>query len=139
MLETIGDTFSGVWPAVVGLLAISALVLSPGVRGGVRTGMRVLAYPLLLLAAIALIYDVTRTTSADAGIVVTPLAEHWRTVAPATFEAARAAVTRRVGAWMWDPTILSVLRLPGWLALGGLGLMLSYVGRRRRTVNVFAN
>jgi len=40
---------------------------------------------------------------------------------------------------MWDPMILGLLRLPGWLALGGLGLILSYVGRRRRTVNVFAN
>ena len=35
--------------------------------------------------------------------------------------------------------ILGMLRLPGWLALGGLGLALGYAGRRRRTVNVFAN
>jgi hypothetical protein len=40
---------------------------------------------------------------------------------------------------MWDQMILSVLRLPGWLALGALGLALGYAGRRRRTVNVFAN
>jgi hypothetical protein len=70
---------------------------------------------------------------------VPPLAEHWRAIAPATFDAARGAVTRRMGTWMWDPMILSVLRLPGWLAVGGLGLALSYAGRRRRTVNVFAN
>jgi hypothetical protein len=101
--------------------------------------MRVLTYPLLLLAAVALITDVTRTTSGDGGLVVTSLAEHWRAIAPATFEAARAAVTRRAGGWMWDPMILSVLRLPGWLALGALSLALGYAGRRRRTVNVFAN
>jgi hypothetical protein len=139
MLETISDTFGGAWPVLLALFIAAAVVLSPGGRAGVRTAMRVLAYPLLLLAAVALITDVTRTASGDAGLVVTSLAEHWRAIAPATFDAARAAVTRRVGTWMWDPMIFSVLRLPGWLALGGLGLALSYAGRRRRTVNVFAN
>lgn len=139
MLETISNTVAGVWPVAVLLLAVSAVVLSRGVRAIVRVGLRVLAYPLLLLAAVALIYDVTRTASGDAGLVVTSLAEHWRSIAPATFDAARTVVTRRVGGWIWDPMILGLLRLPGWLALGGLGLVLGYVGRRRRTVNVFAN
>jgi hypothetical protein len=139
MLETIGDRLGGAWPILLALLVGAAAVLTPGGRDGLRTAMRVLAYPLLLLAAVALITDVTRTASSDAGMVVTSLAEHWRAIAPATFDAARAAVTRRVGIWLWDPMILSVLRLPGWLALGGLGLALSYAGRRRRTVNVFAN
>jgi hypothetical protein len=139
MLETISNAFTGAWPVVVLLVAVSALVLSPGARGAVRTALRVLAYPLLLLAAVALIYDVTRTASGDAGLVITSLAEHWRSVAPATFEAARTLVSRRAAGWVWDPMILSLLRLPGWLVLGGLGLILVYVGRRRRTVNVFAN
>ena len=60
--------------------------------------MRVMTYPLMLLAAVALITDVTRTTSGDGGLVVTSLAEHWRAIAPATFEAARAPVTRRAAA-----------------------------------------
>ena len=139
MLEWISNTFAGVWPVVVALLAVSAVVLSPGVRGAARTGLRVLAYPLMLLAAVALIYDGTRTASGGAGLVVTSAAEHWKTIAPANFEAAKAVVTRRAPAWLWDPMLLSVLRLPGWLALGGLGLALSYAGRRRRAVNVFAN
>jgi hypothetical protein len=139
MLETIGDTLAGAWPIVAALLVAAAFVLTPPGRDGLRTAMRMLAYPLLLLAAVALITDVTRTTSGDAGLVVTSLAEHWRAIAPAAFEAARTAVTRRVGSWMWDPMILGMLRLPGWLALGGLALLLRYVARRRRTVNVFAN
>jgi hypothetical protein len=124
---------------LVALLVGAAVILTPGGRDGLRTAMRALAYPLLLLAAVALITDVTRTTSGDAGLIITSLGEHWRAIAPVTFEAARTAVTRRVGAWMWDPMILSALKLPGWLALGGLGLVLGYAGRRRRTINVFAN
>jgi hypothetical protein len=139
MLETIFDTVAGVWPVVVLLVAVAALVLSPGARAMVRVGLRALAYPLLLLAAVALVYDVTRTTSGDTGLVMTSLAEHWRSISPATFEAARMVVTRRVAVWIWDPMILGLLRLPGWVALGGLGLVLGYLGRRRRSVNVFAN
>lgn len=139
MLEWISNTFAGIWPVVVLLLGVSAVVLSPGVRRAARTGVRLLAYPLMLLAAVALIYDGTRTASGDTGLVMTSLAEHWKTIAPANFEAAKAVVTRRASGWLWDPMLLSVLRLPGWLALGGLGLALSYAGRRRRTVNVFAN
>lgn len=139
MLETISEALAGSWPMVAALLLAAAVILTPGGRDGLRLAMRFLAYPLFLIAAVALITDVTRTTSGDAGLVITSLGEHWRAIAPATFEAARAAVTRRAGAWMWDPLILSVLKLPGWLALGGLGLVLSYVARRRRAVNVFAN
>ena len=139
MLEWISNTVAGAWPAVVVLLAVAAAVLSPGVRRAAQTGLRVLAYPLMLLAAVALIYDGTRTASGGAGLVVTSAAEHWKTIAPANFEATKTVVTRRVVAWVWDPMLLSVLRLPGWLALGGLGLALSYAGRRRRAVNVFAN
>ncbi len=139
MLETLGDTLGGAWPTLVAVLIVAGVVLSPGGRDGLRKAMRVLTYPLLLLAAVALIADVTRTMSGDGGLVVTSLAEHWRAIAPAAFEATRAAVTRRAGAWMWDPMILGVLRLPGWLALCALGLALGYLGRRRRAVNVFAN
>jgi hypothetical protein len=139
MLDTVGDAVGGAWPVLVALLAGAAVILTPGGRDGLRAAMRAMAYPLLLLAAVALITDVTRTTSGDAGLVVTSLAEHWRAIAPGTFDAARAAVTRRAGGWMWDPVILGMLRLPAWLMLGGLGLGLGYAGRRRRTVNVFAN
>ena len=62
-----------------------------------------------------------------------------RPVDTANFEASKTVMTRRAPAWVWDPMLVSVLRLPGWLALGGLGLALSYAGRRRRAVNVFAN
>jgi hypothetical protein len=139
MFEMISNTIAAMWPAVAVLAAVVAAFLSPGMRDAARIGLRVLAYPLLLLAAVALIYDGTRTASGDAGLVVTSLAEHWAAIAPANFEATKVLVARRGSAWLWDTLVLSVLQLPGWLALGGLGLALSYAGRRRRAANVFAN
>jgi hypothetical protein len=139
MFETISKTIAATWPAMAVLAALVAAILSPGMRDAARTGLRFMAYPLMLLAAVALIYDATRTASGDAGLVVTSLGEHWETIAPANFEATKALVARRGAAWLWDTIVLGMLRLPGWLALGGLGLALSYAGRRRRTANVFAN
>ena len=127
------------WMGVVALVAFVVLLLSAPVRRGALTVLRLLAYPLLLLAVVALVYDGTRTLAAGSGLVVTSLAEHWQAIAPANLEATRALVVRRLGAAAWEPGIMSALRLPAWLGLGGLGLIFGYLGRRRRAVDVFAN
>lgn len=101
--------------------------------------LRLLSHPLLLLAAVALIYDGTRTLAGGSGFIMTSLIEHWQTIAPASLESTKAFVTRRLGSALWDPAVMSALRLPAWLVLGGLGLLFSYIGRKTRAVNVFAN
>ena len=127
------------WMAVVALLAVAALVLSASARQVALAVMRLLAHPLLLLAVVALVYDGTRTLAGGSGLVVTTLAEHWQTLTPVSLESTKAFLTRRMGAGVWDPAVMSVLRVPAWLALGGLGLVFGYIGRKRRAVNVFAN
>jgi hypothetical protein len=127
------------WLAVVALLALAALVLSAAARRAALVVLRVLAHPLLLLAVVALVYDGTRTLAAGSGLIVTSLAEHWQTLAPASLEASKAFVARRLTPALWDPGVMSALRLPAWLVLGGLGLAFAYIGRKRRAVNVFAN
>jgi hypothetical protein len=127
------------WMGVVALVAVVALLLSAPVRRGALTALRLLAYPLLLLAVVALVYDGTRTLAAGSGLVVTSLTEHWQAIAPANLEATKAFVMRRLGSAAWDPGMMSVLQLPAWLGLGGLALIFGYLGRRRRTVDVFAN
>ena len=127
------------WMAVVALLAVAALILLAPARQAALAVLRLLAHPLLLLAVVALVYDGTRTLAGGSGLVVTTLAEHWQTLAPVSLEGTKALLTRRLGAALWDPVVMSALRLPAWLALGGLGLVFGYIGRRRRAVNVFAN
>lgn len=127
------------WLAIAALALLVALTWSAAARSVAVVALRVAARPLLLAAVIALVYDGTRTLAGSSGIVTTSLVEHWQTLAPASLEAARTAITRRLHPWLWDSAILPLLRFPAWLVLGGLGLALSYIGRKRQSINVFAN
>ena len=139
MLDNALALIASNWMAVAVLLAVAVLVLSARARQAAFVALRVLAHPLLLLAVVALVYDGTRTLAGGAGLIVTSLAEHWQALAPASLEASKAFVARRLIPALWDPVVMSALRLPAWLVLGGLGLAFAYIGRRRRAVNVFAN
>jgi hypothetical protein len=72
-------------------------------------------------------------------LITTSLIEHWEHLAPASLEATRLAIGRRLHPGLWDGAMLPVLRLPAWLVLGVAGLALNYIGRKRRGVDVFAN
>ena len=41
------------------------------------------------------------------------------------------------GVWNWG--VLWLLQLPAWALFGLLGLILAFLGRRRRRVNIYAN
>jgi hypothetical protein len=102
--------------------------------------LRFLAGVLLLIAVIAAIYDGTRLFESKAGeITMTSLGEHWSKVAPVSLKNAQAAVRRYSHPLLWDALIQRLLQLPTWLVFGTLGLLVGYLGRRRRRINVFAN
>lgn len=139
MYENLLGSIASNWMVIAVLIVMVALLLYKQARQAALMVLRLLAHPLLLLAVVALVYDGTRTLAGGSGLVITSLVEHWQTLAPATLDSARAFVIRNLGAATWDSMIMSTLRVPAWLALGGLGLTFGYIGRRRRAVNVFAN
>jgi hypothetical protein len=102
------------------------------------TLFRVLAAVLLLVAAIAGIYDATRSMAAGR-LVLASLLDHWSTLAPALLNSAQSAVKRATHPMVWDAGPGWLLRMPASLVLFVLGAALAYAGRRRRHVNVFAN
>jgi len=102
------------------------------------TFLRILAAIFLLIAAIAGVYDGTRSLAADR-LVMASLLELWTNVAPSLLATAQGAVRRSLDPRVWDQGVATLLQLPAWSVFAGLGLMLAYAGRRRRRVNVFAN
>jgi hypothetical protein len=100
---------------------------------------RFLAATLLLVAAIAAVYDATRTLAGGSGLVVTSVLEHWQTLAPSLLSTAEGAVKRATHPLVWTAGIGRLLSLPTWAVFATLGLLFAYAGRRRRRVNVFAN
>jgi hypothetical protein len=95
--------------------------------------LRFLAALFLLMAVILFVAGMTQQGTH------TSTAAHWQSISPSSLAAFQASVTRHIGAWAWDPILLTVLRLPAYILFGGLALLSGIAGRRRRVVNVFIN
>jgi hypothetical protein len=101
--------------------------------------LRVLGIWSLLAAMVALTIDGTKSLAGQGRWAMTSLGETWYRLDSASLNTAQAAIERHVAPWLWDPVILSVLQLPTWLFFTGLGLLLYWLGRRRRHRNVYSN
>jgi hypothetical protein len=139
MRETLTTLLVAHWMLIGASVLILLVLLSARTRTALAAVARYLARPLLLIAVIALVYDGTRTIAGGGGLVTTSLLEHWQNLAPVSLANAKAVVAARVHPFAWDGLIMRILVLPAWLVTGALGLVFSYLGRKRSKINVFAN
>ena len=124
--------------AIIPLAVLIALVLSRAARAGAAVVLRLIARPLLLAAVVALVYDGTRTIAGGSGLVITSLADHWLSLHQPSLAALQAMVTK-LHPLAWETGALRVLKLPAWIVVGAIGLLLAVIGRKRRQVNVYVN
>ena len=122
---------------IVPVVLVVLLIWSETARAAVRVLLRLSARLLLLAAVVALVYDGTRTL-AGAGLVITSLGEHWQSLAPQSLDALRSLINR-LYPLAWEGGATRLLRLPAWLVIGVLGMLLAWIGRKRHPVNVFVN
>ena len=99
---------------------------------------RFLAALCLLVAVLALVTDMS-ALPAGQPFSVTSVSGQWNELAPATQQAARAAVRHATAAWVWDGLIGPLLSVPTFLLFGLLALWFGYLGRRRHKVNIYVN
>lgn len=83
------------------------------------------------LALLALVLDGVRSIAANA-LVVKSLGEVWYMLDVASLNLTQAVIQRNVHPLLWDPVLQWILTLPAWLVAGILGLLLLYLGRKRR-------
>ncbi len=92
-------------------------------------------------ALVAVVVDGAKTIAATS-LTVTPLGLTWFTLSPATLMAAQGFVQRtleaHIGHWVWNPVVQTILLLPSWAVLGGLGGVLAWLGRRRPQGSAYA-
>jgi hypothetical protein len=100
--------------------------------------LRFLAGTLLLVAVIFAVSDATRLAGSSRASAVT-MQQTWSAVSPTSLNAAQRAVqsTTHPAVWTWG--VHPLLQLPAWALFGLLGLLLAFLGRRRRRVNIYAN
>lgn len=101
----------------------------PNRRRMIRFLFRLLAMLSLAIAVIMATLDATRTVAAKS-LVVTPLQESWLKTWPEGLAASQAFLEQKVHALAWDPVLLTILALPGFVVFSSLALLLYAIGRR---------
>jgi hypothetical protein len=100
--------------------------------------LRALAWVFLLLAAIALVNDITRS-SFSSSLVLTSTLAHWKTFFPQSLTGFVTFLQKSLHPFVWDPLVVRVLVLPAWFTFGALGIACGLLGRKKRRINIFAN
>jgi len=88
-----------------------------------KTVARLLGLFFLVTALLVLGADLAAAGRGDDGQIM-PLGALWYDLHPASLNLVQAVIERYVWEPLWDPVLLSVLRLPAALVFGVLGLLL---------------
>jgi hypothetical protein len=104
-----------------------------------RMLLRIMGVWLLLLAMIAAVVDATKSLAGGGAWVVTPMGQQWQALSPETLRDAKAAIESSVSPMVWDPVMTTILDAPTWVVFGILGVLLYWLGQKRKQVEVFIN
>ncbi|MCO5060225.1 MAG: hypothetical protein M9905_20590 [Rhizobiaceae bacterium] len=103
----------------------------------IRFIFRLLATLALAIAVIMAVLDATRSIAADA-LVLTPLGTSWYLVSPETLNLAQALTQRYLLPQIWDPVMIYILNLPGFVVFAVLALLFYAIGRKPASRRQFA-
>jgi hypothetical protein len=101
-----------------------------------RAVLRTLAGLFFLVAAFAAIADVTYSMGGK-GVVMTSLLDHWGRMAPQSLAGFQGGL-RRIPL-VWPYLVRPLLSVPAWGFFALIGVLCAWGGRRRSSVNIFAN
>jgi hypothetical protein len=104
-----------------------------------RMLLRIMGVWLLLLAMVAAVIDATKSLAGGGAWAVTPMGQQWQALSPETLRDAKAAVESSVSPVVWDPVMTTILDAPTWVVFGILGVLLYWLGQKRKQVEVFIN
>lgn len=100
--------------------------------GMLKPILRLLALFALAMALITAVLDITRSI-ADSTLIMTPLGVDWLSFSPSTLQAAQPVIQNYVHPLLWDPVIQTILLSPSWFVFGVLWLLLSLLGREKKS------
>jgi hypothetical protein len=82
-------------------------------------------------AFILVIYDGTKSIAGN-HLFITSLRTLWELINAGSLQKLKPLIEPYAGGFLWDPVMVSVLAAPSWSLLGGLGILLMLLGRRRK-------
>lgn len=104
-----------------------------------RPAFRFISAIMLLAAVMLLTSDVTRWQVGADGPTFFSLADHIKTLAPATYEGVAKTVAIGIHPLVWDPLLLSILAIPAWIFFAAFSALTAFAAREPKRINVFIN
>ena len=94
---------------------------------------------LICLAAgfILLIYDGTKSIAGNR-LFLTSLRALWELINASSLAKLEPTIQSYAGGYLWDPVMMTILSAPSWGLLGGLGIILLLLGRKKRPLIGYA-
>ena len=85
----------------------------------------------LAAAFILLIYDGTKSIAGNR-LYLTSLRTLWELINAGSLQKLKPLIEPFAGGFLWDPVMVAILAAPSWSLLGGFGILLLLLGRRKR-------
>ncbi|MCH9765750.1 MAG: hypothetical protein K0U34_07140 [Alphaproteobacteria bacterium] len=101
--------------------------------------LRFVATLCLLIALIALVADFTPTVAGARSFSLSSIEDHWKQVAPATFQSMEESVTGGRAGWVWTFIVGPLVAVPTAIMFAILAGLAGYIGRRRTRVKIYSN
>ncbi len=93
---------------------------------------RVIGLFVLALALVLAVLDITRSITAST-LILTSLLESWEVISPSSLLTSKEVVETFTFPFVWDPIIVFVLKLPSWLVLWFVAMILLKLGQKRES------
>jgi len=103
----------------------------------IRFLLRSIGFLCLAASFLLVIYDGTKSIAGNA-IYITSVRALWDILNAASLQALRPLIENRLGHFAWDSAFVSFLDSPSWAVLGGVGVVLILLGRKRRPLIGYA-
>ncbi len=101
--------------------------------------LRFLATVFLLIATIAFVSDATPFLAGARPFHAATMLDYWTQFSPETLTSAQGVFARAAAPWVWTIATAPVAWTPASVFLGLLAAICGYAGRRRHSIQVFAN
>ena len=103
----------------------------------IRFLLRFVGLILLAAAFILVVYDGTKSIAGNS-LSLTTVQALWELVNPGSLAGLKPMVEPYARGLLWDPLTVSFLAAPAWSVLGGIGVLLLFLGRKRKPLIGYA-
>lgn len=103
----------------------------------IRFLLRFVGLILLAAAFILVVYDGTKSIAGNS-LSLTTVQALWELVNPASLAGLKPMVEPYARGLLWDPLAVSFLAAPAWSVLGVIGILLLFLGRKRKPLIGYA-